>query len=150
MPDNSNFFDPKKISIIEFKMIKGQIDTPEEFDTNHVQGHHVENSLQLGFNLEDNLVKTDFFTEIKTESHGQNTKESVGSFHLVFIFRVENLNELATSGKGELIKVQPVLGNAISSISYSTSRGILLTRLQGTALQDFILPVIDPNSLLNK
>lgn len=150
MSDNRELFDPSKISIIEFKMIKGQVDTPEEFDANQVQGHHLENSLQLGFNLEDKLVKTDFFTEIKTESHGQNTKEAVGSFHLVFIFSVENLHELATFAKGELIKVHPTLGNAVSSISYSTSRGILLTRLQGTALQNFILPVINPNSLLNK
>lgn len=150
MLDNKNLFDPKKITIIEFKMVKGQIDTPEEFDVSHVQGHNIENSLQLGFNLEDKLVKTDFFTEISTDSQGRNTKESAGNFHFVFIFSVENLNELATNGKDDLIEIHPILGNALSSITYSTSRGILLTRLQGTALQNFILPVIDPNTLLNK
>jgi hypothetical protein len=45
--------------------------------------------------------------------------------------------------------LDPDLGNALSAITYSTARGILLTRLQGTAFQDFILPIINPNNLLN-
>jgi len=40
------------------------------------------------------------------------------------------------------------LANAIASISYSTARGIIVSRFQGTALCDFILPVISPNDLL--
>ena len=150
MSDNNNLFIPEKITIIEFKMVKGQVDTPEEFDISKVQGHHIDNSLQLGFNLEDKLVKADFSTKISTESNGRNLKESTGNFHLVFIFSVENLDDLAKSGKDHLIELHSALGNALSSITYSTSRGILLTRLQGTAFQDFILPVINPNTLLNK
>ncbi|MNY64312.1 hypothetical protein D3C86_2014030 [compost metagenome] len=50
----------------------------------------------------------------------------------------------------ETITIHPALGNALASITYSTSRGILMTRFQGTVLSDFILPVIDPNSLLEK
>jgi hypothetical protein len=46
--------------------------------------------------------------------------------------------------------LHPSLGNALASITYSTSRGILMTRFQGTALSDFILPVINPNNLLEK
>ena len=148
MWDNNNAFIPEKISIVQFKMVKGQVDTPEEFDLSKVQGHVLDNSLQLGFNLEDKLVKADFIIEIKTESKGQNEKESLGIFHLVFIYHVENLEELAKSDINHLIELHPALGNALSSITYSTSRGILLTRLQGSALQDFVLPIIDPNKLL--
>ena len=50
--------------------------------------------------------------------------------------------------KEEEITIDANLGNALASISYATSRGILMTRFQGTALEDFILPVIDPNDLL--
>ena len=60
----------------------------------------------------------------------------------------ENLEELASSKKNKRLHLNPALTNAISSVTYSTSRGILLTRLQGTALQNFVLPIINPNNLL--
>jgi hypothetical protein len=149
MSDNNNIFDPEKISIVEFKMVKGQVDTPEDFEISKVDGHHLNNSLQLGFNLEDKLVKADFTIEIKTESKGRNQEESTGNFHLIFIYSVENLDELAKPDKNNLIELHPALGNALASVTYSTSRGILLIRLQGTALQNFVLPIINPNNLLH-
>lgn len=149
MSDNTAIVDPQKLSIIEFKFIKGQVDTPEDFLIENIVEHQVENSLQLAFNLEEKLVKSDFTVEIKTDSKGNNTKEAIGSFHLVFIFRVENLDELAKPMNSNMIDLNPSLGNALSSITYSTARGILLTRLQGTALQNFILPIIDPNKLIH-
>jgi hypothetical protein len=141
-------FEPGKLSITDFKLIKGQVDIPEDFDAGLVEGHLLENSLQLGFNLKEKLVKSDFIIEIKTDSKGANSKEATGSFHLVFIFSVENLDELTQLNKN-IVKLHPDLGNALSAITYSTSRGILLTRLQGTAFQQFILPVINPNKLLD-
>ena len=148
MLDNQ-LFDPEKLSIIEFKFIKGQVDTPEDFYIDQVEGHHLENTLQLAFNLEEKLVKADYTVEIKTESKGENPKESTGNFHLVFIYRIENLEELAKPNKNNLLDLHPDLGNALSSITYSTSRGILLTKLQGTALENFMLPIINPNKLLH-
>jgi len=148
MLDN-NLFDPEKISIEDFKLIKGQVDTPEDFDLTKVEGYELDNSLQFGFNLADKLVKTDFTIEIKTESKGENTSEAIGNFHLVYIFYIENMEALAKPDKNNLIELNPLLGNALSSITYSTSRGILLSRLQGTALQNFTLPVINPNKLLH-
>lgn len=149
MSDNNNIFEPEKINIVEFKMVKDQVDVPEVFEKNNVKGYYLDNSLQLGFNLNEKLIKADFTTEIKTKSNGQNTKEATGNFHLVFIYRVENLNELAKLDEKNLIELHPGLANALSSVTYSTSRGILLTRLQGTALQNFLLPIINPNKLLH-
>ncbi len=150
MSDNNNIFDPEKITIAEFKMVKGQVSFPENFDQSKIIGYQLENSLQFGFNLNDKLVKVDFTVEIKTESKGNNSEESTGSFHLVFIYHVENLEEMAKPNDNSLIEVHHSLGNALSSVTYSTARGILLTRLQGTALQNFVLPVINPNKLLGK
>lgn len=149
MSDNKNLFDPEKISMIEFKMVKGQVDTSEDFDVSNVEGHHLDNSLQLGFNMEEKLVKADFTIEIKTKSGGENKQEATGHYHFVFIYSVENLQDLAKPDGKQLIELTPMLANALSSITYSTARGVLLTRLQGTAFQSFILPVINPNSLLH-
>lgn len=149
MSDKSPF-SPEKISMIEFKFMKGQVDMPEMFEMDKVKGHKLENSLELAFNLEEKLVKADFNIQISTESEEANDEETKGSFHLVFIYDVENLEDLAKPAEDGLIDVHPDLGNALSAISYSTARGILLTRLQGTALQNFVLPVINPNKLLHK
>ncbi len=145
---DKNIFDPEKITLVDFKMIKGQVDTPENFDISKVVGHQLDNSLQLGFNLEDKLAKADFTVSIKTDSKGENDSEATGNFHLIFIYRIENLEELAISEKNDRLILNPGLANALSSVTYSTSRGILLIRLQGTALQNFVLPIINPNKLL--
>lgn len=145
---DKNVFDPEKITLIEFKMIKGQVDTPENFDISKVVGHQLDNSLQLGFNLDDKLAKADFTVSVKTDSKGENESEATGNFHLIFIYRIENLEELVTSDRNQRLSLNPSLANALSSVTYSTSRGILLTRLQGTALQNFVLPIINPNKLL--
>lgn len=148
MSDNK-IFDPEKLEILEFKYIKGQVDTPEDFDADKVEGNHLSNSIQLGFNIDEKLIKSDIFIEIKTDSKGGNKVEAIGSFHFVYIFRAENLLDLLKIENENIVELNPGLSNALSSITYSTSRGILLTRLQGTALQKFILPVVNPDKLLN-
>jgi len=147
---SKDLFSPENLSIVDFKLLKGQVEVPEEFSVENVEGYHLENSLELGFNFEEKLVKADFTIDIITGSKGKNKEESKGNFHFVYIFKVDNLDELAIPNSKKRIDLNADLGNAVSSITYSTSRGILLTRLQGTALQNFILPVIDPNNLLAK
>lgn len=92
----------------------------------------------MGFNLDDKLAKADFTISVKTDSKGENEVEATGNFHLIFIYRIENLEELATPKKNKRLNLHPGLANALSSVTYSTSRGILLTHLQGTALQKFV------------
>lgn len=146
---DKNVFDPEKIALIDFKMIKGQVNTPENFYINKVVGYHLDNSLQLSFNLDDKLAKADFTVNVKTDSKGENESEATGNFHLIFIYRIENLEELTILKKNKRLNLNPGLANALSSVTYSTSRGILITRLQGTALQNFVLPIINPNKLLH-
>lgn len=145
---DKNIFDPEKISLIEFKILKGQVEVAEYFNIDLVKGHDLDNSLKLGFNINDQLAKADFIINIITDSKGGNDKEASGNFHLSFIYQIENLNELAIYDKNNRLVLNPNLLSALSSITYSTSRGILLTRLQGTALQNFILPIINPSKLL--
>lgn len=146
---DKSLFDPEKISIVDFKMVKGQVETPEAFIDDKVIGHHLENTFRLSFNLEAKRIKADYTIEIRTDSQGINKTEAIGNFHLMFIFQIENLADLVKLDKDEMIALAGGLDNALASITYSTSRGILLTRLQGSAFKNFILPVIDPNKLLH-
>lgn len=143
-----NLLKPEKIDIIDFKIIKGAIENPFEFNSKKVKGHKFDLDLDLNFNLADRLAKADFKVEVESTSNGENDAEAKGAFHFVFIFHIENIDELVEEKEDKSLNVNGGLGNALASIAYSTSRGILMTRFQGTSLNDFILPVINPNDLL--
>ncbi|MFV7234723.1 hypothetical protein [Flavobacterium sp. ZB4R12] len=147
---SANILQPEKIEIVDFKIIKGQINSPFDFENEKVAGHTFNVDFELGFNLEDKLVKADFSVHVETKSNEDTIEEAVGDFSFVYVFYVDNIEELTTLEKDETITIHPALGNALASITYSTSRGILMTRFQGTVLSDFILPVINPNDLLEK
>jgi hypothetical protein len=147
---SANILQPEKIEIVDFKIIKGQINSPFDFENEKVAGHTFNVDFELGFNLEDKLVKADFSVHVETKSNEDSIEEAVGNFSFVYVFYVDNIEELTTLEKDETITIHPALGNALASITYSTSRGILMTRFQGTVLSDFILPVINPNDLLEK
>ncbi|GGD17659.1 hypothetical protein [Flavobacterium orientale] len=145
---SANLLQPEKIEIVDFKIIKGQINSPFEFDVTQVNGHLFNVNFELGFNVPDKLIKADFSVNVETKSLKEDTEEAIGAFSFVYVFHVENIEELAKVEQDNTVTVSPALGNALASITYSTTRGILMTRFQGTALSGFILPVINPNKLI--
>lgn len=147
----TSLFSPDKLHIKEFKIIKGEIDSPFEVEAADIEGHSFEVAFEMSFNNKLDLVKADFSVSVISKSQNENAVNAKGSFEFVFIFEVDNLSELTTiDKKAKSIDVDPNLANAIAAITYSTARGILLTRFQGTALADFILPIMDPNKLIKQ
>lgn len=141
---------PEKINIVNTQIVKCNIDSPFDFSLENIEGHSFDLDFELAFNLDDSMVKADFVLNASTKSKEEVENEAVGAFHFVYVFHVENLQELAIPDENKEISLHGGLGNALASITYSTSRGILLARLKGTGLENFVLPVIDPNSLLKK
>lgn len=141
-------FSADKIQIVDFKIIKGLIESPFEFDMSTIKGHTFNVEFNMGFSLQESLVKADFKVFVETNSTVSIHEEAKGNFHFVYVFHVENLAELASYNSEDILDVNGSLSNALAAITHSTSRGILMTRFQGTALENFIMPVIDPNDLL--
>jgi|SRR5690554_80384 len=137
-----------KIQIVDFKIIKGHIESPFEFDMSAIAGHTFNVEFQMGFNFQESLVKADFKVFVETNSSESIPEEAQGSFHFVYTFHIENFAELAFYNVDNTLDVDVNLGNALAAILHSTSRGVLMTRFQGTALESFIMPVIDPKELL--
>lgn len=84
---------------------------------------------------------------------------SGGTFVLDFVFSIDNLPDLlvtvppeaGNAPAAELIQVPaPQLLVLLTSIAYSTARGVLWGRLAGTALEGFTLPIVDVNQLLSE
>ena len=142
-----NLLKPEKIEIVDFKIIRGQINSPFDFEEDKVQGHNFDVDFELGFNIPDKLIKADFSINVETNSEIEGTEEATGAFSLVYVFHVDNMAELTKLEEDKTVTISAALGSALAAITYSTSRGILMTRFQGTALSNFILPVINPNKL---
>lgn len=139
--------DAQKILIREFKLTKGNVDCPDSFETSSIESFNYNVNLNTGFNLEEKLIRADFSVNVSTISK-EKPEEATGSFHFVFMYYFEDLPEHTALKDDGSVGCNPYLANAIASITYSTSRGILLSRFQGTVMRDFILPVVDPNTLL--
>lgn len=139
--------EPGKIVMREFRLVKGQIDSPYDFKISGIQHFDYHVDFETGINLEQDLIRADFKVSIKTKSEG-NAIEATGGYHFVFVFHYDKLSEHAAIVASNEIDWNPYLANAIASITYSTSRGILLSRFQGTVMESFILPVVDPNWLM--
>ncbi len=144
---NNALFDPEKLSIATFEMSGTQIYALEGFESNQIESFMVENNLQMASDIKERLIKADFSVKINTKSKIYNEKEATVSFQFMVIFKIENLEDLSYADDGKTILHQE-LANAIASITYSTARGILITKLQNTIFQNFILPIINPNKLL--
>ncbi|OYQ51785.1 hypothetical protein [Flavobacterium aurantiibacter] len=145
---SANLLKPEKIEIVDFKITKGQINSPFDFKEETVEGHNFNVNFDLGFNVPDKLIKADFSVTVETKSKKQDFEEAIGTFSFVYVFYVDNMEELTKLEPDNTVTINPALGNALAAITYSTSRGILMTRFQGTALSNFILPIINPAKLL--
>lgn len=149
MSTNVGKLAPEKIHIVDFKLTKGMVESPADLDESTIGGFGFDVELATGFNFEEKHIKADLdVTVVGTDNEG-NPLNVGGQFNFSFFFLVDNLDELVTGTEKDRA-VNRGLGNAIASITYSTARGIIMTRFQGTALSSFILPVIDPNTLLGR
>ncbi len=138
---------PERIEILGFQILNASINRPEDFDSELIESFEYETNLELAFNLDEDLIKSTLNVDVQSQSQREQI-EAHTFYQLVFIFRYPSLNELIHLGLDGELGADMSLGNAISSISYSTSRGILMARFQGTAFSDFILPVVNPNDLM--
>ncbi len=99
-----------------------------------------------GIKMLEKKVRLIFNCDIKTFS---NTKEKIdikGRFEISFFFDVDNLDKLTIPG--DEIVVDSSLMESLANITYSTARGIIYTRCQGTILKSLILPIISTKILV--
>lgn len=137
-----NKFDADKLHFVSFKTIEENISVPEFFDGNLINEFDTTNKVDIAFNIEEKLIRTQFDIEVATVS--DNEKEAKTNLKLVFIFKCDNMEELAKPQQKNTAEIDANLGFAVSAISHSTARGILLVKLSDTVFADFILPIVQP------
>ncbi len=138
----------EQIVLLEVMIVKALVEHPDGHRFVDVKGFQFDMSYASSINLAEKLVKAELYIQVGTDS--EQTEEAKGEFRLAFIYKINNLQDLTKTTEEEQILVSGELDFTLASISYSTARGILLTRFQGTVFRDFILPVINPNQLLTQ
>jgi hypothetical protein len=98
-------------------------------------------------NLEKEIVKIGIFIDIAGEITNQNMQEQNGNYEIDFIFKIDQLDS-----NYQLIDAKPLFDGmfvgTLLSISYSTTRGMLLTSWRNSIMEKVILPVISVQELL--
>lgn len=74
--------------------------------------------------------------------------ESASHFVIDFHFEIKNLSNFYKLKEDEQPLFSGVLIATLLGLSFSTARGIIFEKLAANNLKDIILPVIDPNKLL--
>jgi hypothetical protein len=137
-----------KIHILQIKTLQGNIDTAAGVSDDAIEGHRFSFELETGFNPDDKIVGIRLKVLIEGYDENDVTLDVTGSYTHEIIFQVENLNEFTDVGEDEKTRIDAGLGSTLVGIAYSTIRGIIYTRTQGTSLNVVTLPVIDPRELM--
>lgn len=145
----STLFTAEKLHFLSFQIRNGAINSPLVFDSEYVESHSFQVGFDLDFDKEENTVKADLLINVSTVSNGKNEEEASGSFHIMAFYHIENLEQLISGDDSQELNVDRAMASNLAAITFSTARGIIYTRFQGTALRNFILPIVDPQDLLS-
>ncbi len=103
----------------------------------------------LGHNILDKKFRIIFSCEIKTLNDRSEEINVNAKFDIAFLFTVENLEELITKSEDSGgLAIDNDLITSLANLSYSTSRGIIYTKCQGTILKSVIIPILSTQKLL--
>lgn len=139
--------DADKIHILNLKTIQGNIECGADTDTSDVGAHLFSFDLDNALDADRSIVAVKLKVDIKAFNSSDEELDLKGSYTHEMIFKVENLNDFLKEKEGEKL-LSPILGSTLVGIAYSTIRGIIYTRTQGTSLGTVMLPVVPPLRLM--
>lgn len=130
------------ISIRRFSLIEPALDITSDFNLKN---------LNLAFNLSYAILKEQniFQTQLTVVNNYMLNNRNIKLIELVLVcdFEIKNLSSFIKINNKKFILPDDLLKTLID-LTYSTARGIIFSKTQGSFLNQFILPVIDPKALI--
>lgn len=145
--------DPQKIHMMGLRIVKSYFEVELEVleDPRDIEYINLGTKSESQFNLEEDYQLFKLFVKIHGLSEDGESICAKGEYQIDFHYKIDNLMDFVDLEKDSNgFSVKSMLGATIAGISYSTSRGIILDRTQTTDFAGVLLPVIDPNQLLNE
>lgn len=137
----------EKIHITNIRTVRGNIESPSDFDMEEINGHRFEFDLKTALKKESKLLGLKLQVDIIAQNEANEDLPAKGSYTHEMVFLIENLDDFIDTEKGVDL-IDPSLGSTLVSIIYSTVRGIIYSRTQGTSLDAVVLPVVAPLKLM--
>ena len=139
------------IQLLHLQVADTKITTSDEFKYSDVEVAYVDygNSATYGFVEEENLVN--LALSLTLDGYDENDKEAGthAAFRIEFLFEVDDLEaHLKNDTDGKVLSSQLVL--TLAGIAYSTARGLVYDRLQGSAMENSLLPVIEASEIFEE
>lgn len=86
---------------------------------------------------------------VKVEIRANQINEQLASLTTVSLFYIDNFEEIPNTADGMLV-LPEIFSQTLTTLSISTTRGILFTFLKGTYLHYVILPIVDPAKFIQQ
>lgn len=137
----------ENIHLLKVRTIAGFINQSDDIDEDDISGFESNFSFSTAYSIESKRIKN--ILEVKIQAIGKEKKiELEAGYTLEFVFKIDNFEDLSKIQDDGTVKISVHLAATLAGICYSTLRGIVLEKTQGTLLNTVILPVINPYSLL--
>jgi len=141
---------PDKIHIQSIKILSANLSAGPEVRGDSYDRFDVQYGVSDELFFEEKLFRFVLSTHITALDANDEPAPVTGEYSIEYIFYVENLADYVVeiNDKQDHFLLQDILIHTLLSIAYSTSRGIVLSRTQGTLMNGVILPVIDTRVLM--
>ncbi len=142
--------DVNKLTLLNVKVFKACLEASLEFRDapQSIYEYSVETATDSAFNFKDKLCRFRLFLKFSAIDKEKNLLGLEAEYGIEFHYSVKNLNDFLVHTEGNDVRIDSVLGTTLCGISYSTARGIILERMQGTYFDGVILPIVEPSKLL--
>lgn len=142
---------PELISILSIKVYKAIQTTSDDYLNNPVKPAGIE--LKIGQHTALNVEKKNIRIRLNVQLEATDDEKKPiglsGEYGIEFQVHVDNLDEFVVR-KDEKNLIDRKLGGVLNGIIFSTARGIIYERTSSTLFNGVLLPVIDPNLLMDK
>lgn len=138
-----------KIHLLAINVYKSNINCESDYIDQPMEPAEIKVgfSQQSAFNFDEGKIRIRLDIELIGTNDKGDDLGLRGEYGIEFHYHVENFDDFIEIEDNKKL-ISGLLGGTLIGISFSTARGIILNRTQGTFFNGVILPVIDPNSLL--
>lgn len=140
--------EPEKIHIVSLKTLKGNINGSGDIEESMILGHTFEFMVGIGVDPDEKIVGLELIINIRATGKGNEDLQVEGSYTHEVVFQVENLEDFLKITENEPPVIDHIMNATLTGIAFSTVRGIIFSRTQGTSLGTVILPVVDPKKVM--
>lgn len=149
--NNSSLFNIDLIKLDQIIVTNATINNPSQLSILENGKHEFQLTYNFlfGHKIEEKKFRLIFSCETKTlNEHKEEIKVSA-KFDIAFLFSVENLNDLITrKSDSDPFLINNDLITSLANLAYSTSRGIIFTKCQGTIMKNLIIPILSTQKVI--